>query len=281
MIEKLLATKQESDVFDIKLKYYDEDKKFSLIKDIISFANCRENNDKYLIFGVEDKTFKIKGLSGELPDISEIQSLLNMYIEPNVDIEIGTKIIKAKKIKYIKIKNCINKPYIIKRSYLKNGKTELREGEIYIRKNATNSIATRNDLIQMFMERENFFAIVNQVGISSKMVLLLIELKNETSQIIDVTKIAFRIINNQQEFSVNKGYLYNNNQKIKSKLCIDKNNKIRVFPYSKRLEWLCFDVDDKLYEIITKNKGVKLYLKIMDDSLLNLDVDIKYSEERK
>lgn len=281
MIEKLLTTKQESDVFDIKLKYYDEDKKFSLIKDIISFANCREHNDKYLIFGVEDKTFKIKGLSGEIPDISEIQSLLNMYIEPNVDIEIGTKIIKAKKIKYIKIKNCTNKPYIIKKSYLKNGKTELREGEIYIRKNATNSIATRNDLIQMFMERENFFAIINQVAISSKMVLLLIELKNETSQIVDVTKITFRIINNQQEFSVNKGYLYNNNQKIKSKLCIDKNNKIRVFPYSKRLEWLCFDVDDKLYEIVTKNKGVKLYLKIMDDSLLNLDVDIKYSEERK
>ena len=281
MIEKLLTTKQESDVFDIKLKYYDEDKKFSLIKDIISFENCREHNDKYLIFGVEDKTFKIKGLSGEMPDISEIQSLLNMYIEPNVDIEIGTKIIKAKKIKYIKIKNCTNKPYIIKKSYLKNGKTELREGEIYIRKNATNSIATRNDLIQMFMERENFFAIINQVDILSKMVLLLIELKNETSQIVDVTKIAFRIINNQQEFSVNKGYLYNNNHKIKSKLCIDKNNIIRVLPYSKRLEWLCFDVDDKLYEIITKNKGVKLYLKIMDDSLLNLDVDIKYSEERK
>lgn len=281
MIEKLLATKQESDVFDIKLKYYEEDKKSSLIKDIVSFANCKELGDKFIIFGVEDKTFKIKGMSGELPDISEIQSLLNPYIEPSIKIELGSQIVEGKEIKYIKIKNCINKPYVIKKPYSKNGKTELREGEIYIRKNATNSIATRNDLIQMFMEREIFFAIINQVDILSKMVLLLLELKNETSQIVDVTKIAFRIINNQQEFSVNKGYLYNNNQKIKSKLCIDKNNKIRVLPYSKRLEWLCFDVDDKLYEIITKNKGVKLYLKIMDDSLLNLDVDIKYSEERK
>ncbi len=275
MIEKLLATKQESDVFDIKLKYYEEDKKSSLIKDIVSFANCKELGDKFIIFGVEDKTFKIKGMSGELPDISEIQSLLNSYIEPSIKIELGSQIVEGKEIKYIKIKNCINKPYVIKKPYSKNGKTELRDGEIYIRKNATNSIATRNDLIQMFAEKEKFSIAINESAISSRAILLLLELKNETNNIIDVTKMAIRIIHNQQELVVSKSYLYNNNKKVKNKLCIDKENQLCISEYSKRLEWVCFDIDDKLFEIISKNKEIKVYLNIKDDKSLNIDVDIK------
>lgn len=275
MIEKLLATKQESDVFDIKLKYYEEDKKSSLIKDIVSFANCKELGDKFIIFGVEDKTFKIKGMSGELPDISEIQSLLNSYIEPSIKIELGSQIVEGKEIKYIKIKNCINKPYVIKKPYSKNGKTELRDGEIYIRKNATNSIATRNDLIQMFAEIEKFSIAINESAISSRAILLLLELKNETNNIIDVTKMAIRIIHNQQELVVSKSYLYNNNKKVKNKLCIDKENQLCISEYSKRLEWVCFDIDDKLFEIISKNKEIKVYLNIKDDKSLNIDVDIK------
>ena len=216
MIEKLLATKQESDVFDIKLKYYEEDKKFSLIKDVVSFANCRELGDKYIIFGVENNTFKIEGMNDELPDISEIHSLLNTYIEPSIEIELGSQIIVGKEIRYIKIKNCINKPYVIKKPYSKNGKTELREGEIYIRKNATNSIATRSDLIQMFAEKEKFSITINELAVSSRSILLLLELKNETNNIIDVTKMTIRIIHNRQEFVVSKSYFYNNNKKIKN-----------------------------------------------------------------
>lgn len=275
MIEKLLATKQESDVFDIKLKYYEEDKKFSLIKDVVSFANCRELGDKYIIFGVENNTFKIEGMNDELPDISEIHSLLNTYIEPSIEIELGSQIIVGKEIKYIKIKNCINKPYVIKKPYSKNGKMELREGEIYIRKNATNSIATRSDLIQMFAEKEKFSITINELAVSSRSILLLLELKNETNNIIDVTKMTIRIIHNRQELVVSKSYLYNNNKKIKNELCIDKENQLSIAAYSKRLEWVCFDIDDKLFEIISKNKDIKIYLNIKDDKSLNIDVDIK------
>lgn len=238
-------------------------------------TNCKELGDKFIIFGVEDKTFKIKGMSGELPDISEIQSLLNSYIEPSIKIELGSQIVEGKEIKYIKIKNCINKPYVIKKPYSKNGKTELRDGEIYIRKNATNSIATRNDLIQMFAEKEKFSIAINESAISSRAILLLLELKNETNNIIDVTKMAIRIIHNQQELVVSKSYLYNNNKKVKNKLCIDKENQLCISEYSKRLEWVCFDIDDKLFEIISKNKEIKVYLNIKDDKSLNIDVDIK------
>ena len=274
IIKELLDKKQESDLFDIKLKYYEDDKKFALIKDVVSFANCSEPGDKYIIFGVENKTFAIKGISDELPDISDIQSLLNTYIEPNIEFNIDEQIIDGKIIKYIKIKNCLNKPYMIKKAYSKNGKTELREGEIYIRKNATNSIATRNDLMKIFITKENFSVTTNENIVSLNSILLLLELKNETSNTIDITKMTIRIFYNQQEFSISKSYLYNKTRNIKNKLCIDKENKIRINPYSKRLEWLYFDIDDKLFKILSKNNEAKVYLNIKNDKYLNMDVKL-------
>ena len=274
MIKELLDKKQESDLFDIKLKYYEDDKKFALIKDVVSFANCSEPGDKYIIFGVENKTFAIKGISDELPDISDIQSLLNTYIEPNIEFNIDEQIIDGKIIKYIKIKNFLNKPYMIKQAYSKNGKTELREGEIYIRKNATNSIATRNDLMKIFITKENFSVTTNENIVSLNSILLLLELKNETSNTIDITKMTIRIFYNQQEFSISKSYLYNKTRNIKNKLCIDKENKIRINPYSKRLEWLYFDIDDKLFKILSKNNEAKVYLNIKNDKYLNMDVKL-------
>ena len=67
---------------------------------------------------------------------------------------------------------------------------------------------------------------------------------------------------------------YNNNKKTKNKLCIDKENPIIINSHSKRLEWVYFDVDDKLFEIV-KNKKSKIYLNVKDNKQLNIDVDTK------
>ena len=127
----------------------------------------------------------------------------------------------------------------------------------------------------MFAEKEKFSITSNELAVSSRSILLLLELKNETNNIIDVTKMTIRIVHNRQELVVSKSYLYNNNKKIKNKLCIDKENQLSIAAYSKRLEWVCFDIDDKLFEIISKNKDIKIYLNIKDDKSLNIDVDIK------
>lgn len=275
MIEELLAKKQESDLFDIKQEYYEKDEKFALIKDVVSFANCREFGDKYIIFGVENKTFDIWGTCSELPDISDIQSLLNTYVEPSIDIEIGNQIIRGQEVKYIKIKNCVNKPYMIKKTYCKNGKTELKEGEIYIRKNATNSIATRNDLIQMFSEKEKVSILSSQLFILPNAISLLLEIRNETSNILNISKILLRIISNKQEFVVNRCYVYDNNKKIKNKLCIDKDNCLQINKNSRLVEWLYFDIDDRLLQLITNNKELNIYLKIIDNKFLDTDVKVE------
>lgn len=275
MIEELLAKKQESDLFDIKQEYYEKDKKFSLIKDVVSFANCRELGDKYIIFGVENKTFEIKGISRELPDISDIQALLDTYVEPSIDIEIANQIIRGKEVQYIKIKNCVNKPYMIKKTYCKNGKVELKEGEIYVRKNATNSIATRNDLIQMFLEKEKVSITLSELVILPNAISLLLEIRNETSNILNISKILLRIISNKQEFVVNKCYVYDTNKKIKNKLCIDKDNSLQINNYSIMVERLCFDIDDRLLQLITNNKELKIYLEIIDNKLLDTNVKVE------
>lgn len=275
MIESLLAKKQESDIFDIKLQFYDDAKKFELIKDIVAFANCREISDKYIIFGVEDRTFKIKGFSGEFPDISDIQNLLKTYVEPSVDIEIGCQIINGFDVKFIKIKNCINKPYVIKKNYSKNGKIELREGEIYIRKNATNSLTTRDDLIQMFKEKEGFSVVLKNTWILAKSVLLLVEIRNEKNISIKITNAFLRIISEMQEFIVSKCFIYDNNRKLKNKLCIDKNNSLNINSNSNREEWLYFEIDEKVYQILKENKGLNILLNFRDTNELNMDIKVE------
>lgn len=274
MIEELLSKKQESDLFDIKLEYYKDDRKFELIKDVVSFANCRELGDKYIIFGVENKTFRIKGVDEELPDISEIQSLLSTYVEPSLEIEMDSRVISGKNIKFIRIKNCINKPYVIKKSYSKYGKVELREGELYIRKNATNSIVTRNDIIQMFKEKEKFSIFLKCVNIFSNGISLLIELKNETVNSININKLSLRIIFKTREFVLNKCYTYDKNRNVKNKLCIDKDNSLYINSNSCRVELLYFEMDEKLVNALNENKA-EIYLNIKDDKLLNMDTKVE------
>ena len=156
-ITQLLDEKKETDFVDIKEKYYDDEKKFDLIKDIVSFANNCSYCDKYIVFGIVNHTWEIKGVSLEtIPDVSNIITFLNTYVEPFVDVELGNFSYNNKDCAYIKIPiKGIDRPYIIKKEYARYGKTQLRAGEIYIRKNASNFIAERRDIDQIYRAKGN------------------------------------------------------------------------------------------------------------------------------
>ena len=79
-LETLLNKKQENDNLDVKLKFYDKDQYSDLVKDVVSFANCLTAGDKYIVFGIEDITFKVCGIDDELPDISHLQQIINTYV---------------------------------------------------------------------------------------------------------------------------------------------------------------------------------------------------------
>lgn len=151
-IKGLISSGIENDQIDFKEQFYHKEKKYELIKDIVSFANNIKHVNKYIVFGVENNSKSICGISkGSLPDISIINDLLHTYVEPFLDIEIEEIEYQGEAVGVICI-TCLNlnRPYLISKDFEKNGKMFLRKGTIFLRKGATNFIADRHDLDEIY-----------------------------------------------------------------------------------------------------------------------------------
>lgn len=76
----LIVAQDENDQVDFKKEYYSKEKKYDLIKDIVSFANNTKPRNKYIVFGVENYSWIPTGINAStLPDISEINDLLHIF----------------------------------------------------------------------------------------------------------------------------------------------------------------------------------------------------------
>lgn len=151
----LLESKIESEIVDFKREFYAKEKKYDMIKDIVSFANNTDNNEKYIIFGI-DNNFDVYGLNiQEIIDVSAINQLLHEYCEPFINVEVHQFNYKDKDLLALVIAGNVDRPYLIKKQYSKGTHVFLREGEIYIRQGATNFIANRNNLDNIYNNRDN------------------------------------------------------------------------------------------------------------------------------
>lgn len=157
-ISSLIQNQQENEFVDFKQFYYHDDKKYDLIKDIASFSNETTSVDKYIVFGVINGTWEAVGIDlSTMPDVSVINDLLHVYVEPFVYVEVGQIKYNGIDLGYIKIPvDRADRPYVIKKEYSKQGKTYLRCGEIYVRKNANNFLATRRDLDYIYRNNGAF-----------------------------------------------------------------------------------------------------------------------------
>ena len=157
-ISSLIQNRQENEFVDFKQFYYHDDKKYDLIKDVVSFSNESTSVDKYIVFGVVNGTWEAEGSDlSTMPDVSDVNDLLHVYVEPFIYVEVGQIKYNGKDLGYIKIPvDRADRPYVIKKEYTKQGKTHLRCGEIYVRKNANNFIATRRDLDHIYKNNGAF-----------------------------------------------------------------------------------------------------------------------------
>lgn len=143
-IINLIENGNENEYLDFKAKDYVDKGEFLI--DIMSMANSMDEDDKYIIVGVKDKINGEKEIIGieEGKEQAEFQQLINENIEPKIKFEYGTIKYKDKTLGYYKIsKDNKDRPYIAKKQYTKG--RNIRQGECYIRKNSTNSIALRRD----------------------------------------------------------------------------------------------------------------------------------------
>ena len=150
IIIKIIENAKETDQIDFKRAFYKSLRESDLSKDVSAFANANSNQDKYLIFGVDDKTRQVTGIDeSTIPSQDNLDKYLSDTIEPFINVEIGSIEYKDHIIGYIKISNKnIDRPYIIKRDC--GWHNNIHQGDIFIRKGTVTKKASRSDLNQMY-----------------------------------------------------------------------------------------------------------------------------------
>lgn len=140
-IESLIETKREGDYWDFKLEHHHN--KADLLHDIICMANSRADRDCFIIYGVEDETFEIKGVEND-PNRRNQQKLIDFLKDkPFIGgvrpvIELKEIEIKNHSIDVLIIKNTYDVPYYLTKPYPGDGKT-VYANNIYTRVGDTNT----------------------------------------------------------------------------------------------------------------------------------------------
>lgn len=82
----------ENSVIDYKVEPYPKDKDCELLKDVLAMANScdRPNDDRWIIFGVENRTHKLVGVDADHPDLLDDAAYQQKLqkIEPHLVIEL-------------------------------------------------------------------------------------------------------------------------------------------------------------------------------------------------
>ena len=113
---EIIANKTETEYADFKRDFYSDLKNSDIIKDIAAFANSPLNQDKYIIFGVDDNSREVVGIDpATVFPIDDVNNYIERKIEPFVNVSMGTFDYEGKTVAYIKISESNkNPPYMIK-----------------------------------------------------------------------------------------------------------------------------------------------------------------------
>lgn len=153
IILKHIQDAKENSCVDFKREFYLSLKQSDLAKDVSAFANLLNNEDKYIIFGVDDETREVVGIDPQsFIKQDDVDSYLESKIEPFPEVICGLiKSEDGKNIGYIKVssKN-LNPPYVIKEVCGKGNRIE--KGDIFVRKGSCNKKALRADIDAMYMQ---------------------------------------------------------------------------------------------------------------------------------
>lgn len=127
-IKTFIKTAHEGSYWDFKQKWHDNNA--DLLKDIICMANntTPDMKDSYIIFGIEDKTFNIIGVSEDSnrktqENIIGFLSTHSWSGEEIPDVEVLTTEIDNKEIDVLIIRNSEFTPYYLLKDYSKNDST--------------------------------------------------------------------------------------------------------------------------------------------------------------
>lgn len=160
-LRDLILYENENTRLDFKRDEYKKEDYVAFLKDVLSMANAFSTQERLIIIGLKPKSTEERGITGideELTDAATFQQLVHENIEPELSIEYLPFLIEEKKLGIVKISNCSNPPYLMKKDYT-NGNKRLFKGEGFIRKGTHQTRLTRADFDKYIQNRldENYF----------------------------------------------------------------------------------------------------------------------------
>jgi hypothetical protein len=236
---KLIQDKTETEICDFKKEYYHAAKKHDIVKDIVAFSNCTVLSDKFIVFNIDNETREVGNMDiNSIPDVSEINNLLREYCEPHIDIEMSSFRFSVSDIAYIKISaSNLDRPYMIKKDYSRDGKVLLQQGQVFLRRNTDNFKANRRDLDEIYESREKLKVvvctdkIVENDFIVEKQTTRLHHIKfffqNDSKQNFLINSISIKFLLPNHSFEVSGRYIADDSTKI-----LGKSNDFTLVPYS-------------------------------------------------
>lgn len=147
----------ESDYLDFKQQWHTNNAE--LIHDILCLANSlSDKKDRFLIFGITDKTREIVGVDANRKKEEDILQLLQQRMSTIPPLSVKTVSLEDKLVDILQISPEYRElPYVLTQEY-KDGHKFVRKHAVYGRTGATNTPMTAcvsvNDLAELFRRRE-------------------------------------------------------------------------------------------------------------------------------
>ncbi len=175
-LEDIIQFENENTALDFKAIQYKKEKYIDFLKDIISMANSKIKEDKFIIIGVNHKANgerDIIGIKDDFIDEATYQQLINENIEPEIVFKYYPFDFDSKKIGVFQILNSSNPPYMLKKDYGK-----LKKGDCFIRKGSHQTRVTRNDIDYFISQKTsvgNFKGTISLSFTDSKSKILIVK----------------------------------------------------------------------------------------------------------
>jgi len=150
---------EEGSSLDFKAIEYKSAMNAELVKDVLAFANSRVRGDKRIIIGVkkEEGELTIFPVIGGT-DSASIQQLVLDNITPAVSVTYEPFDYKGDQLRILTIKDENNRPYVLTKDLLKDGKIFHKKGTMLIRKGTTTLAMSREDMDNVYTEKQKLMA---------------------------------------------------------------------------------------------------------------------------
>lgn len=160
VVSDLLATQREGQHWDFKELHHE--KGASLVHDIVCLANTEHTGDRFILFGIQDGTYRVTGVEGSScrrtqADIVDLLRRVPFTRGRRPEVSLHTLMVEGHQVDLLVIYNRPFKPYQLEKEYGKQDGKLLRAHHIYSRVLDTNtpvdSSADPSDVERMWRER--------------------------------------------------------------------------------------------------------------------------------